>query len=467
LLHDELARLPEKYRAPVLLCFFEGLTQVEAARRLGWPAGTVAGRLARAKQVLAHRLSARGVGLTTILLPTVGGGFVESTARAAVRFAGRQSPEVSSAVLELANREVRAMIVRRAFVAAAAVAVCGTLVLGLALTADTGGPAGTPSSVPVAGKPPVVDGPDETPGQNVTAAREKAVKFLKAQQTPQGHWEGYVLNFLADMEGGATALVTLSLLEAGVPADDPAVKKALDYLAKLPPKKTYVVSLQTQVLAKADPKKWLPQIQKNADWLLDTAIGWKQSGRLDGWSYPANATADGSNTHFAVFALDAAAGAGARVDAAVWAAVRDHYVRTRKAGGWAYHDATGGSAPATESMTAAALAGLALATHRHRTPSAAGGEAFERGMSSFVGMPAGTRNSTGYLWLVTAELGRATGAAVFKSGGREVAWYKDGAARLVRDQRPDGSWVAGNAGIDKEPVLNTAFGLYFLGPPGK
>jgi len=48
ILHEELARLPESYRVLILLCFFEGLTHTEAARRLGVPVGTVAGRMARA-----------------------------------------------------------------------------------------------------------------------------------------------------------------------------------------------------------------------------------------------------------------------------------------------------------------------------------------------------------------------------------------------------------------------------------
>ncbi len=43
-LHEEVARLPEKYRVPVRLCYFEGLTHDEAAQRLGWPLGTVKGR---------------------------------------------------------------------------------------------------------------------------------------------------------------------------------------------------------------------------------------------------------------------------------------------------------------------------------------------------------------------------------------------------------------------------------------
>jgi len=38
-LHEEVDQLPEKYRVPVVLCYFQGLTHEEAARRLGWPPG--------------------------------------------------------------------------------------------------------------------------------------------------------------------------------------------------------------------------------------------------------------------------------------------------------------------------------------------------------------------------------------------------------------------------------------------
>ena len=61
LVHQELAHLPERYRMPILLCDLHGLTRDQAAEAIGCPPGTVAGRLARAREQLRDRLARRGV----------------------------------------------------------------------------------------------------------------------------------------------------------------------------------------------------------------------------------------------------------------------------------------------------------------------------------------------------------------------------------------------------------------------
>src|SRR5262249_42505355 len=67
-LDEELARLPERYRAPLVLCYLEGRTRDEAARQLGWSLDVLRGRLERGRTALRRRLVRRGLGLSPALL---------------------------------------------------------------------------------------------------------------------------------------------------------------------------------------------------------------------------------------------------------------------------------------------------------------------------------------------------------------------------------------------------------------
>jgi RNA polymerase sigma factor (sigma-70 family) len=61
----ELAALPDRYRAAFVTCVLNGCSRAEAARELGWPEGTVATRVAKARELLANRLRKRGVTLAS------------------------------------------------------------------------------------------------------------------------------------------------------------------------------------------------------------------------------------------------------------------------------------------------------------------------------------------------------------------------------------------------------------------
>jgi RNA polymerase sigma factor (sigma-70 family) len=71
LLNEEVNRLPEKFRAPIVCCYLQGKTTEEAAEQFGCPKGTVLWRLSRGRDLLRDRLTRRGLALSTGMVATV------------------------------------------------------------------------------------------------------------------------------------------------------------------------------------------------------------------------------------------------------------------------------------------------------------------------------------------------------------------------------------------------------------
>ena len=148
-LHEEIDRLPNRYRIPVVLCDMEGHTYEEAARHMGCPVGTVRSRLARGREQLRGRLIRRGLvpsagflGVTfaaeaaTAALPT---GMVGSTTRVASHLltgGATTAGEVPASVLKLVEGVQKVMLISKLkLVSASLLAGLGLATLGIGIGA--------------------------------------------------------------------------------------------------------------------------------------------------------------------------------------------------------------------------------------------------------------------------------------------------------------------------------------------
>jgi RNA polymerase sigma factor (sigma-70 family) len=166
LLDQELRRLPVRYRAFIVLCDLEGKTRKEVAQLLGCPEGTVGSRLARARQMLAKRLSRQGLAVSGGALPVVvsqvqalasaPAALVASTIQAGSLLSAGQAVAaslLSAKVIALAERVVNNMLltkIKRVMVLLLlAGLLLGGVVFGVALAQGKNRSTGTPARVPL------------------------------------------------------------------------------------------------------------------------------------------------------------------------------------------------------------------------------------------------------------------------------------------------------------------------------
>jgi RNA polymerase sigma factor (sigma-70 family) len=190
ILDEELHALPEKYRAPLLLCYLQGKTNVEAARELGWRPGSMSRRLSRGRELLRQRLLKRGVALSAAGLAvfltqqataTVPAALLAATMRAGLQTAAgvALTVTVSGRVAALVEGTVKDMFLAKLKGVAALLLVLGLAGAGVAFRpAPPAEPPATPAPAKASGERDVPRAPEEPV--------EKALTDLQGDELPAG-----------------------------------------------------------------------------------------------------------------------------------------------------------------------------------------------------------------------------------------------------------------------------------------
>lgn len=241
---DELARLPDRYRAPLLACGVEGRTIREAAAVLGWPAGTVATRLARGRALLARRLVRRGVVVPAALAALGPAAASAELIERAVRV-GVPAGAVPASVLTLTNEVTRAMLLNKLKAVAAVLLAAGLGVAAVTTQPPAAAPAVQPPAPAKAGAP--------APTRETVAGKKLIDRLLELK--PQGGGQsleddtGAALRDLIKLGPAATPAVIAALDET----TDPFLLRCLGYAARAIGDKRAVPAL-----IRAFPKTCLP-----------------------------------------------------------------------------------------------------------------------------------------------------------------------------------------------------------------
>lgn len=185
ILDTEVARLPERLRRPVVLCYIDGHSTEDAARELGCPRGTVLSRLAAARKRLADRLARRGVTLPAALVMGLSAPLVSTASAAAPKF--RSGSLAISPATQLADGVLLTM--KRVTLLTVAGVVCAAVfATGIGWSAAQQGSQPnpppreertTPTAAKPADPPPVTPKPDQPDPDTVKRAAEEKIRKLE------------------------------------------------------------------------------------------------------------------------------------------------------------------------------------------------------------------------------------------------------------------------------------------------
>jgi RNA polymerase sigma factor (sigma-70 family) len=268
-LHEELARLPRRYREPVVLCHLEGLTSEQAAVRIGCPAGTVWSRLSRARERLRRSLARRGVALPAAVLaagltsparaapPAI---LLDATVRTALGFARRRATEAavsSGSAITLATGVLHAMTISKMKTICAAAVVCA-LALGGAQTLTLGQSRGPrESQVSPAAQPN---------GNDTYSSLNRSVDKLEGELDETTRRNADMRKDLQDIRA------RLETLSANTRPGD-ATRAATQFADALKERTAQTVSRLAGALKRFHPQRSRAQGERNQVYMLDVVAG--------------------------------------------------------------------------------------------------------------------------------------------------------------------------------------------------